>query len=224
MALHLESLWRQPLQVARAGMHIKHARALCALEVVVVRMPCRFVARHCAGQFDGADGAAFQQQPPHFAQARRLVEHVQRGAVSSQHAPVLLRHALRSLRREALAGDLLTVFAALVLGVAVMTAVGTLVDRVNLALANSTAEMLGGDLGISGRAEAPAELVGEGINPALIENAGKQLGMPTGPLAVLPFTQGRSSIVWTLPDARAAEVLAGMKDRIAVRAGRPMKE
>lgn len=29
-----------------------------------------------------------------------------------------------------------------------------------------------------------AELVGEGINPALIENAGKQLGMPTGPLAV----------------------------------------
>lgn len=79
----------------------------------------------------------------------------------------LLRHALRSLRREALAGDLLTVFAALVLGVAVMTAVGTLVDRVNLALANSTAEMLGGDLGIGGRAEAPAELVGEGTRRGL---------------------------------------------------------
>jgi len=79
----------------------------------------------------------------------------------------LLRHALRSLRREALAGDLLTVFAALVLGVAVMTAVGTLVDRVNLALANSTAEMLGGDLGISGRAEAPAELVTEGTRRGL---------------------------------------------------------
>ncbi|MES2173570.1 MAG: 3-hydroxyacyl-CoA dehydrogenase NAD-binding domain-containing protein [Pseudomonadota bacterium] len=29
-----------------------------------------------------------------------------------------------------------------------------------------------------------AELVGEGVNSALIENAGKQLGMPTGPLAV----------------------------------------
>jgi 3-hydroxyacyl-CoA dehydrogenase/enoyl-CoA hydratase/3-hydroxybutyryl-CoA epimerase len=28
------------------------------------------------------------------------------------------------------------------------------------------------------------EMVAEGINPALIENAGKQLGMPTGPLAV----------------------------------------
>ena len=36
----------------------------------------------------------------------------------------VLRHAWRALRREALAGDLLTVFAALVLGVAVMTAVG----------------------------------------------------------------------------------------------------
>ena len=59
----------------------------------------------------------------------------------------LLRHAWRALRREALAGDLLTVFAALVLGVAVMTAVGTLVNRVNLALTGSAAEMLGGDLG-----------------------------------------------------------------------------
>lgn len=79
----------------------------------------------------------------------------------------LLRHALRSLRREALAGDLLTVFAALVLGVAVMTAVGTLVDRVNLALANSTAEMLGGDLGVSGRAEAPPEFAAEATQRGL---------------------------------------------------------
>ncbi|OBU66822.1 oxidoreductase [Stenotrophomonas maltophilia] len=67
----------------------------------------------------------------------------------------LLRHAWRALRREALAGDLLTVFAALVLGVAVMTAVGTLVNRVNLALAGSAAEMLGGDLGIAGRDDPP---------------------------------------------------------------------
>lgn len=41
----------------------------------------------------------------------------------------VLRQAARAVRREFLAGDLLTVFAALVLGVAVMTAVGTLVDR-----------------------------------------------------------------------------------------------
>lgn len=32
--------------------------------------------------------------------------------------------------------------------------------------------------------------------------------LPTGPLAVLPFTDGRSSIVWTLPQAEAARVLA----------------
>ena len=68
----------------------------------------------------------------------------------------LLRHAWRALRREALAGDLLTVFAALVLGVAVMTAVGTLVNRVNLALTGSAAEMLGGDLGVAGRSDPPA--------------------------------------------------------------------
>lgn len=68
----------------------------------------------------------------------------------------ILRHAWRALRREALAGDLLTVFAALVLGVAVMTAVGTLVNRVNLALTGSAAEMLGGDLGVAGRDDPPA--------------------------------------------------------------------
>jgi len=73
----------------------------------------------------------------------------------------LLRHAWRALRREALAGDLLTVFAALVLGVAVMTAVGTLVNRVNLALIGSAAEMLGGDLGVAGRDDPPAAFADE---------------------------------------------------------------
>ncbi|HVJ39681.1 MAG TPA: FtsX-like permease family protein [Stenotrophomonas sp.] len=65
------------------------------------------------------------------------------------------RQAARATRREFLAGDLLTVFAALVLGVAVMTAVGTLVNRVTLALTASAAEVLGGDLGVSGRQEIP---------------------------------------------------------------------
>ncbi|WMJ67871.1 FtsX-like permease family protein [Stenotrophomonas sp. 24(2023)] len=73
----------------------------------------------------------------------------------------LLRHAWRALRREALAGDLLTVFAALVLGVAVMTAVGTLVNRVTLALTSSAAEMLGGDLGLAGRDDPPATFAEE---------------------------------------------------------------
>src|SRR3546814_784230 len=38
---------------------------------------------------------------------------------------------------------------------------------------------------------------------------------PAGPLAVRPFAGGRSSIVWTLPDARAAQVLALDDDAFA---------
>ena len=73
----------------------------------------------------------------------------------------VFRHAARSLRREFLAGDLLTVFAALVLGVAAMTAVGTLVDRVTSALSSSAAEVIGGDLGVRGRQDLPAAFAEE---------------------------------------------------------------
>lgn len=73
----------------------------------------------------------------------------------------VLRLAARSLRREFGAGDLLTVFAALVLGVAVMTAVGTLVGRVSLALRSSTAEVMGGDLGLAGRTDIPGSFAAE---------------------------------------------------------------
>ncbi len=79
----------------------------------------------------------------------------------------VVRHAARSLRREFLAGDLLTVFAALVLGVAAMTAVGTLVDRVMLALTASAAEVVGGDLGVQARAEPPAEFADEAARRGL---------------------------------------------------------
>lgn len=52
--------------------------------------------------------------------------------------------------------------------------------------------------------------------------------LPTGPLALLPFTQGRSSIVWTLPEAEAARVLTlddaafavALTDASAARLGR----
>ncbi|HEY0333798.1 MAG TPA: FtsX-like permease family protein [Stenotrophomonas sp.] len=71
------------------------------------------------------------------------------------------RQAARAVRREFLAGDLLTVFAALVLGVAVMTAVGTLVNRVTLALTSSAAEVLGGDLGVTGRQDIPEAFAAE---------------------------------------------------------------
>ncbi len=80
----------------------------------------------------------------------------------------VLRHATRSLKREFLAGDLLTVFAALVLGVAAMTAVGTLVDRVTLALTSSAAEVVGGDLGLRGREEPPAEFADQGAAAARV--------------------------------------------------------
>lgn len=78
-----------------------------------------------------------------------------------------LRHAVRALRRELAGGDLLTVAAALVLGVAAMTAVGTLVDRVNLALERSAAEIIGGDLGVQGRVEPPAEFAAEAARRGL---------------------------------------------------------
>ncbi|MFT4246862.1 MAG: FtsX-like permease family protein [Pseudomonas sp.] len=77
------------------------------------------------------------------------------------------RQALRAVRREFLAGDLLTVFAALVLGVAVMTAVGTLVERVTRALTSSAAEVLGGDLGVTGRQDIPQAFADEAARRGL---------------------------------------------------------
>ncbi|UNK56568.1 UbiH/UbiF family hydroxylase [Pseudoxanthomonas daejeonensis] len=47
------------------------------------------------------------------------------------------------------------------------------------------------------------------------EDTAWQRFLPGGPLAVLPFAQGRSSIVWTLPDAEAARVLALDEDAFA---------
>jgi putative ABC transport system permease protein len=79
----------------------------------------------------------------------------------------ILPFALRSLRRELRGGELLTVAAALVLGVAVMTAVGTLVNRVELALARSGAELIGGDLGVSGRQSPPQAFADEAARRGL---------------------------------------------------------
>src|SRR5690606_9463924 len=43
--------------------------------------------------------------------------------------------------------------------------------------------------------------------------------LPTGPLALLPFTDGLASIVWSLPDAEAARVLELDEERFAIELG-----
>lgn len=73
----------------------------------------------------------------------------------------VVQYAWRALRRDLRGGDLLTVAAALVLGVAVMTAVGTLVNRVSSALVQNAAEIIGGDFGVAGRQAIPGEWVRE---------------------------------------------------------------
>ena len=89
----------------------------------------------------------------------------------------VLRQAARAVRREFGGGDLLTVFAALVLGVAVMTAVGTLVDRVALALGASAAETLGGDLAVSGNEAIPRAFAEEAARRGL--RATRVIGFPS---------------------------------------------
>ncbi|MFC4729623.1 ABC transporter permease [Coralloluteibacterium thermophilus] len=99
-------------------------------------------------------------------------------------------YAFRSLRREFAHGDLLTVFAALVLGVAVMTAVGTLVNRVELALTRSGAEVIGGDFGVRGR-QAP--------DPAWAEEA-RRRGLDTARMVEFP------SVVFAGEASQLAEI------------------
>src|SRR3546814_1918300 len=63
----------------------------------------------------------------------------------------VLAYAARALRRVLRGGDLLTLAAALVLAVAVMTAVGTLVNRVTAAVSANAAQIIGGDFGFASR-------------------------------------------------------------------------
>lgn len=77
----------------------------------------------------------------------------------------VLGYASRSLRRELRSGDLLTLAAALVLAVAVMTAVGTLVNRVTAAVSANAAQIIGGDFGFASR---------QAIDPAIADLARAQ--------------------------------------------------
>ena len=64
-----------------------------------------------------------------------------------------LRMAWRQLRRDVAAGDIRILFAALVLAVVAVTAVGFVTDRAERALAIEANRLMGGDVVI--RADAP---------------------------------------------------------------------
>ncbi|HEY1036361.1 MAG TPA: UbiH/UbiF family hydroxylase [Pseudoxanthomonas sp.] len=73
--------------------------------------------------------------------------------------------------------------------------------------ADSTLRRLAG-LEVSGRDYAQRGLVAFVRTERPHEDTAWQRFLPTGPLAFLPFEQGLSSIVWTLPDGEAARLLA----------------
>lgn len=73
--------------------------------------------------------------------------------------------------------------------------------------ADSTLRRLAG-LEVSGRDYAQRGVVAFVRTERPHEDTAWQRFLPTGPLAFLPFTDGLSSIVWTLPDDEAARLLA----------------
>ncbi|MCE5234324.1 MAG: ABC transporter permease [Xanthomonadaceae bacterium] len=99
-----------------------------------------------------------------------------------------LRLALRTLRREWRLPELRTLALALVLAVAALGAVATLAARVERALLDSAAELIGGDLGVSARAPLPAELAAQA----------RTLGLEVGAAASFPsvaFAGDRSQLL-----------------------------
>src|SRR5690606_30390288 len=93
------------------------------------------------------------------------------------------------------------VFAALVLGVAAMTAVGTLVDRVMLALSASAAEVVGGDLGVQAREALPEEFALQARQRGLA--AARRVSFPS------VLFHGESSQMATVKGVDAAHPLRG---------------
>lgn len=73
--------------------------------------------------------------------------------------------------------------------------------------ANSGLRTLAG-IGVQRHDYAQQGVVGFIASEKPHESTAWQRFLPTGPLALLPFTEGRSSIVWTLPDDEAQRVLA----------------
>jgi 2-octaprenyl-3-methyl-6-methoxy-1,4-benzoquinol hydroxylase/2-octaprenylphenol hydroxylase len=75
-------------------------------------------------------------------------------------------------------------------------------------------------IGTHGRDYAQRAVVAHVETARPHERTAWQRFLPTGPLALLPLADGRSSIVWSLPDAEAAHVLAldddGFRDALGV--------
>ncbi|MBN8727469.1 MAG: FtsX-like permease family protein [Xanthomonadales bacterium] len=82
-----------------------------------------------------------------------------------------LAFAARSLRREFRHAELMTLAAALVLAVAALTAVATLASRVEQAILDSAAELMGGDLGIASSGPLPDALATTAAADGLATNA-----------------------------------------------------
>ncbi|MFK7889008.1 MAG: ABC transporter permease, partial [Gammaproteobacteria bacterium] len=103
-----------------------------------------------------------------------------------------LRFALRTLMREARAGELAVLVAALVIAVGSVTAIGFLTDRISQAVALQAAEVLAADL----RVRSPTEL-----DPELLVRARDQ-GLQTATLKSFP------SVVYLGEDSALASVRA----------------
>ncbi|MFK8017774.1 MAG: ABC transporter permease, partial [Gammaproteobacteria bacterium] len=103
-----------------------------------------------------------------------------------------LRFALRSLWREARAGELAVLVMALTIAVGSVTAIGFLTDRIGQAVALQAAEVLAADL----RLEAPTE-----PDPALLQQA-REMGLATATLKSFP------SVVYVGEDSALASVRA----------------
>lgn len=120
------------------------------------------------------------------------------------------RYALRTLRREWRLPELRTLAAALLLSVVVLGAVATLAARMQNAIVLSSADLIGGDLGIQAATPLP---------PAFVARA-QALGLRTSELASFPsvaFAAGRSQLLevtagdaaWPLRGKLAIEDAAG---------------
>ena len=124
----------------------------------------------------------------------------------------VMRVAWRNLRREWRAGELTTLLAAVVIGVAAMTGVRAFTDRVGLAMAASANELLAADLVARSRIPLPDE----------VANRADALGLRATPVATFPsmaFSSGASQ----LAEVKAVGAAYPLRGSVRI-AGRPFEQ